>query len=236
MALSKRCLLEFIGTFFLMLVIAMAAVGGMAGELAPLAVAGILVAMISMAGPFTGAHFNPVVTMGFLLRGGFPPRDAGPYVIVQFLGAFLAVLVQSMLLESPGAQEAATAVLPPDEGGGFFTTWTQIAVAECLFTFALVLVILSVAGAPGRAGRDPSGLAVGMMVMAGMFAVGPVSSAVFNPAVLLGLLAMGAVGLPKAAVILIANIAGGLLATFVFRMSRAPGDQALSSSTNSWRR
>ena len=220
MPLHKRCFLEFIGTFFLMLVIAMAAVGGLAGELAPLAVAGIMIAMISMAGPFSGAHFNPVVTMAFTLRGSLPTRDAVPYVVVQLLGALLALLLQSLMLESPAGLEAAATAMPVEEGGARLDTWVSVAVAECAFTFALVFVILGVAGAPGRPGRDPNGLAVGMMVLAGMFAVGPVSSAVFNPAVLLGLLTMGVVEPAQGVVILISNIAGGLLATFAFRMCR----------------
>src|SRR4030088_3191140 len=48
-----------------------------------------LVALILALGPVSGAHFNPVVTLADRILGGTTSRDAGVYVMVQFVGAGL---------------------------------------------------------------------------------------------------------------------------------------------------
>jgi glycerol uptake facilitator-like aquaporin len=58
--------------------------------------------------------------------------------------------------------------------------------AEFLFTFALVYVVLNVATADATQGNSYFGLAIGFTVLAGAFAVGQVSGAAFNPAVAIG--------------------------------------------------
>ena len=69
----------------------------------------------------------------------------------------------------------------PAPGAG--ASAAQAFLAEALFTFALVLVILNVATAKATEGNDYYGLAIGFTVMAGAVAVGNVSGAAFNPAV-----------------------------------------------------
>ena len=58
--------------------------------------------------------------------------------------------------------------------------------AEFLFTFALVYVVLNAATAEGTSGNSFYGLAIGMTVMTGAFAVGNISGGAFNPAVAIG--------------------------------------------------
>src|SRR5438105_10445566 len=58
--------------------------------------------------------------------------------------------------------------------------------AEFLFTFALVYVVLNAATAEGTSGNSFYGLAIGMTVMTGAFAVGGISGGAFNPAVAIG--------------------------------------------------
>jgi len=228
MSLAARCGLELIGTFFLMLVVATAAVGGMAGGMAPFAIGGILMAMIYMAGPHSGGHFNPAVTLGFLVRGGLPAREVVPYILAQLIGAFLAAMVQMVLLENAGSADGALALAALGEEGGRIADALQVGIAELLFTFALVLVILNVASAPGQAPNQYFGLAIAVTVMAGAFAVGPVSGAVFNPAVLLGLWSLGATSGVMFAVILATTLCGGLLAALTFRavhgIEASPGE------------
>src|SRR4029077_12703504 len=60
-------------------------------------------------------------------------------------------------------------------------------VAEFLFTFALAYVVLNTATAKGTAGNSFYGLAIGMTVMTGAFAVGGISGGAFNPAVAVGI-------------------------------------------------
>ncbi|MEY2412424.1 MAG: aquaporin [Acidobacteriaceae bacterium] len=63
--------------------------------------------------------------------------------------------------------------------------------AEFLFTFALVFVVLNVATSKGTSSNSFYGLAIGMTVMTGAFAVGSISGGAFNPAVAVGITTMG---------------------------------------------
>ena len=59
-------------------------------------------------------------------------------------------------------------------------------IAEIIFTFLLVFVILNVATHPDTKNNQYYGLAIGLTVAAGAFSVGEISGAVFNPAVSFG--------------------------------------------------
>src|SRR3954452_12120224 len=94
----RRLFSELLGTFFLVLV---AAGGGMMGQAFPDTISrtaavvapGLMVmAIILFMGKVSGAHLNPAVSMAFALRGDFPWRRVPGYVIVQLVGATLAVL------------------------------------------------------------------------------------------------------------------------------------------------
>ena len=95
-------------------------------------------------------------------------------MIAQFAGAAVAALITTKLLR------AGIAVTPiaPKVGPALL--------AEFLFTFALVYVVLNAATAEGTSGNSFYGLAIGMTVMTGAFAVGDISGGAFNPAVALG--------------------------------------------------
>lgn len=164
---------EFVGTFFLVLTIGLTALVGTA--FAPLAIATVLTAMIYATGHVSGAHFNPAITLAFWLRGTFPAREAGPYVAVQVAAAALAALAAALVTGD------VLVVAPAAE-----TSLGAFALLEVLFTFALALVILNVATAPGLAGNDHYGLAIGFVVLGGAYAAGPISGGAFNPAVALG--------------------------------------------------
>jgi aquaporin Z len=68
--------------------------------------------------------------------------------------------------------------------------------AEFLFTFALAYVVLNTATTKGTTGNSFYGLAIGMTVMTGAFAVGGISGGAFNPAVAIGLGFMQLVRIP----------------------------------------
>src|SRR5205823_13021523 len=99
--------------------------------------------------------------------------------IAQFVGAVIAALLTFKVLRL-GAPVAAIA---PRVGPALL--------AEFLFTFALVYVVLNTATAEGTSGNSFYGLAIGMTVMTGAFAVGDISGGAFNPAVALGITVMG---------------------------------------------
>jgi aquaporin Z len=93
---------------------------------------------------------------------------------------------------------------------------------EFLFTFALVYVVLNAATAEGTSGNSFYGLAIGMTVMTGAFAVGDISGGAFNPAVALGISMMGLSSWPNIWIFLVANFAAGVVAALVFNFINPP--------------
>lgn len=201
---------ELVGTFFLVLTIGCTVIGTGAGALAPLAIGSALMVMVFAGGHISGAHYNPAVTLGVWLRGKCPARDVVPYMISQIVGAALAAAVVRYLKAGPPPVAMQVATMPA-------------LLAEFLFTFALVFVVLNVATAKGTAGNSFYGLAIGFTVMAGAFAVGNISGGAFNPAVAVGVSIMGLAPWSNLWIYLVANFAGGAAAAAVFKTSN-PGD------------
>ena len=97
-------------------------------------------------------------------------------------------------------------------------------VAEFLFTFALAFVVLNSATSKDTAGNSFYGLAIGMTVMVGAFAVGGISGGAFNPAVALGLAIMKLVNFADIWVHIVAEIVAAIGAAVTFKFLN-PGDQ-----------
>jgi aquaporin Z len=89
--------------------------------------------------------------------------------------------------------------------------------AEFIFTFALVYVVLNVATAKANSGNSFYGLAIGMTVMCGAFSVGNISGGAFNPAVAVGITVMGISAVANIWIYLVANLAAGAAAALVFK-------------------
>ncbi len=201
----NKYITELIGTFFLVLTIGCCVIPGGAGIIAPLAIGSVLMVMIYAGGHISGAHYNPAVTLGVWMRGRCATADVGPYMMFQVLGALLAAFVVHFLKN--GIPVSESHLIP-----------THALLAECLFTFALVYVVLNVATARATAGNSFYGLAIGFTVLAGAFAVGSVSGAAFNPAVAIGVAFMGLSAWSNLWIYLVANFLGAAAAaqTFLF--------------------
>jgi glycerol uptake facilitator-like aquaporin len=125
-----------------------------------------LVALIVAFASRSGAHFNPVVTLAFALRSGFPWSRVGPYVIAQLVGAVLGVLAAHAMFDL-ALWQSSSAVR---SGVG---QW----LSEIVATFGLVLVILSC----DRARPWSAPVAVGAYIAAAYWFTASTSFA--NPAV-----------------------------------------------------
>jgi aquaporin Z len=90
-------------------------------------------------------------------------------------------------------------------------------VAEFLFTFALVYVVLNVATAKGTSGNSFYGLAIGFTVLVGAFSVGNISGGAFNPAVAAGISVMGLSSWSNIWIYLVADFAGAVVAAGAFK-------------------
>ncbi len=207
----NKYIMELIGTFFLVLTIGLTVIGGGGGVIPPLAIGSVLMAMVFAGGHISGGHYNPAVTLAVWIRGRCATKDVVPYWAVQIIGAAAAAGVVKML-------RAGVAVTPmnPDVAPAL--------IAEFIFTFALAFVVVSTATAKGNAGNSFYGLAIGFIVLAGAFSVGNISGGAFNPAVAIGIIAMGIVGGGSLWIYLVANLLGGAAAGLVFK-SLCPDDK-----------
>ena len=201
----KKYVAEFIGTFFLVLTIGCTIIGHGAGPLAPLAIGSALMVMVFAGGHISGGHFNPAVTLGVWLRGKCETKDVAPYMIFQIMGAVLAGLVVKFFKGG-----AAVVPLQPET--------VPALLAEFLFTFALVYVMLNVATAKGTSGNSFYGLAIGFTVLVGAFSVGNISGGAFNPAVATGISAMGLSSWANIWIYLIAEFGGAAVAAGAFKV------------------
>jgi aquaporin Z len=166
--------------------------------------------MVFAGGHISGGHYNPAVTLGVLIRGKVNAADVIPYWIAQFLAAVVAAIIVSRCLRAG----AAVTPMAPSVGPALL--------AEFLFTFALVYVVLNAATAEGTSGNSFYGLAIGMTVMTGAFAVGDISGGAFNPAVALGISVLGLSTWGNIWIYLVAELAAGVVAAVIFQMINPP--------------
>jgi len=200
----SKYLTEFIGTFFLVLTIGCTVISGRLPVIPALGIGAMLMVMVYAGGHVSGGHYNPAVTLGVWMRGRLPSTEVAPYWIAQFVGALAAAFAARYLVGQPGDPAMTPAI-----GPGL--------VAEFLFTFALVYVVLNSATAKATAGNSYYGLAIGMTVMAGAFAVGGVSGGAFNPAVAIGASTMGILAPTSIWIHIVGDLAGGAVAALAFR-------------------
>jgi aquaporin Z len=214
--LLRKCIVEFIGAFFLIFVIG--CVSSQARVfLGPLAIGAALMVMIFAGGHISGAHYNPAVTLGVWIRGGCNGLQAICYMIAQVVAAVAAAIVVPMLFGhtiTPGATGSTA----------------QVMLAEFLGTFALVYTVLNVATAPATAGNSFYGLAIGFTVFVQAVAVGLVSGGAFNPAVAVGASLLGAVKGQSLVVYCLSELVAAAAAAGIFRFvvsqDRAPKPEA----------
>lgn len=216
-----KAVTEFIGTFFLTLSISLCVAQSPPG-LAPIGIGVVLIAMVYMGGHVSGAHYNPAVSTGVFITKNIPGLEFGVYIGTQVAAALLAAAVGVVLTGK------APAPMPMGDPGA--AKYMAALLAEIIFTFALVLVVLHVACAKKCAGNGYYGVAIGLTVMAGAFAIGPVSGAALNPAVAVGLVLIrtlrGEGGLSTLWIYLLGPIVGALLAAPVFKLQTADAPDA----------
>jgi glycerol uptake facilitator-like aquaporin len=172
---SQRAVAEFLGTAFLLMTVIGS--GIMAQRLSggnealallcnTLPTGAILVVLILIFGPVSGAHFNPAVTLAFALHGEIAWWLAALYIAVQIAGGIVGVWIAHLMFELPVWQLSAHVRTGPGQ-------W----LAEAVATFGLLLTIFGcVSRAPGAVAY-----AVGLYITAAYWFTASTSFA--NPAV-----------------------------------------------------
>jgi glycerol uptake facilitator-like aquaporin len=172
---AQRLFAEWLGTAFLLA--AVVGSGIMAAKLADgngaiallcntVPTGAILVVLILIFGPLSGAHFNPAVSLAFALRRELPWPTAALYMAAQLLGGFAGVWMAHLMFELPLWQFSATVRTGPGQ-------W----LAEAVATFGLMLTIF------GCIARTPAAVpyAVGLYITSAYWFTASTSFA--NPAV-----------------------------------------------------
>ncbi len=203
----RKLITEFIGTFFLVLVVGMVVIGGK-GDFAPVAIGSVLMCMIFAGAHISGAHYNPAVTLAILLRGRISLREGIPYMIIQVVGGIAAAFIVRFLL--PDKIPVTASVMTNSSNG---------LVAELLGTFALAYVVLNVATAKGTVGNMFYGLSIGFTVLCMAYAFGAISGGAFNPAVAVGISLMHMASWSDFWVYLVGCFGGAALAALIFRIN-----------------
>lgn len=169
---------EFIGTAFLLATVVGSGImaEALAGGNVAIALLGntiptgaILIVLITMLGPISGAHFNPAVTMVFAVRGEIGSGQAAGYVIVQILGAFVGVWAAHIMFDLDILQVSQKT-----------RTGSAQWFAEAVATFGLLFTILATL----RANERAVAMSVGLYITAAYWFTASTSFA--NPAVTIG--------------------------------------------------
>jgi aquaporin Z len=175
----RRLFAETLGTFLLVLAGAGASVVSAAGHVAIGRAAAVsapgltVLAVILFMGAVSGAHLNPAVSIAFAARGDFPWRRVPGYIVVQLLGATLAVL---FLLAVFGRVGSLGATVP---GAGISNL--QAAAIELVLTAGLVSTILGTASRAQNLGPISAFGVAAYIILAGLWS-SPISGASMNPA------------------------------------------------------
>ena len=166
---------EFLGSVFLLATVIGSGIMGerLSGGNVAIALLGntiptgaILVVLITMLGPISGAHFNPAVTVVFLLKKEKEPVEAAAYVVVQVLGAIVGVLAAHLMFGEALLQISAKLRAGPAQ---CFSEWVA--------AFGLITTVLLTL----RVNRSMVPAAVGLYITAAYWFTASTSFA--NPAV-----------------------------------------------------
>ena len=215
----KKYLAEMIGTMVLVLMGCGAAVFAGAGQpFDPVGTLGVafafglsVVAMAYAIGSISGCHINPAITLGVLLTGRMSGKDAGLYIVFQIIGAILGSAILWFLAKESGSTTTLTGANGFAEG-----QMAQAFVAETIFTFIFVLVVLGVTAKNGL--NKFAGLAIGLALVLVHIVCIPITGTSVNPARSIGpALFQGGAALTQLWVFIVAPFLGAAIAAFVWK-------------------
>lgn len=202
--MDPKLIVEFIGTFFLVLTVALT------GE--PIAIGAVLVALVFMGGYISGANYNPAVTLALYLNNKIEKGLALKYVGIQLLAGMIAAAVYLAI-------KGQYFVPAPSESAGMGPAF----LVEVFYTFLLCTVVLNVAATDKVKDNHYYGLAIGFTLMAAAFAGGSISGGAFNPAVGVSPLIFDISNLESrlmsVSLYLIGPLTGGVLAGLVYQFT-----------------
>ena len=219
----KKYIAEMVGTMVLVLMGCGSAV--FAGSVAGTVGAGVgtlgvalafglsVVAMAYTIGGISGCHINPAITLGVYLSGRMNGKDAGMYMLFQVIGAVIGSAILYLLV-STGAHGGPTATGSNSYADGMMV---QAFIAEAVFTFIFVLVVLGSTDEKKGAG-NLAGLAIGLTLVLIHIVCIPITGTSVNPARSIGpALFEGGVALSQLWLFIVAPLVGAALSALVWK-------------------
>ena len=219
----KKYVAELVGTMVLVLMGCGSAV--FAGGVADTVGAGVgtigvamafglsVVAMAYTIGNISGCHINPAITLGVWLSGGMKPKRALMYMLFQIVGAIIGSLILSLLV-STGTHDGPTAT-----GSNTFDPGNiaQAFIAETVFTFIFVLVVLAITDQKKGAGNF-AGLIIGLTLILIHIVCIPITGTSVNPARSIGPALMeGGQAMEQLWLFIVAPFLGGAISAGVWK-------------------
>lgn len=172
----RRAAAEFVGTFALVFVSCGALLYGSVEQTA-FAYGLVIAVMVSAVGAISGGHFNPAVTLGFVVTRRITMRLAAVYWLTQLGAAALGALLLKWVLPT-SAEDAIHLGAPRVNAIGS----GEAVVVEAVLTFFLVWVFFATAVDPRGTFKQIAGLAIGLTVTLGVMMAGGMTMGIFNPA------------------------------------------------------
>ena len=220
----KKYIAEMVGTMVLVLmgcgsaVFAGSAAGAVSAGVGTLGVAfafGLsVVAMAYTIGGISGCHINPAITLGVFMSGRMGGKDAALYMIFQVIGAILGSAILFALVSS-GGHDGPTATGSNGFGDG---EMLQAFIAEMVFTFIFVLVVLGTTDSKKGAGNF-AGLAIGLSLVLVHIVCIPITGTSVNPARSIGpALFEGGAALSQLWLFIVAPFVGAVLSAIVWKV------------------
>ena len=220
----KKYIAEMVGTMVLVLmgcgsaVFAGSAAGAVSAGVGTLGVAfafGLsVVAMAYTIGGISGCDINPAITLGVFMSGRMGGKDAALYMIFQVIGAILGSAILFALV-STGGHDGPTATGSNGFGDG---EMLQAFIAEMVFTFIFVLVVLGTTDSKKGAGNF-AGLAIGLSLVLVHIVCIPITGTSVNPARSIGpALFEGGAALSQLWLFIVAPFVGAVLSAIVWKV------------------
>ena len=215
--MQTKLIAEFVGTLFLLAAVVGSGIMGETLANGNTAVAlwgntaatgAILFVLITIFGPYSGAHFNPAVTLVFRAKGEISRQEAAAYIIVQIGGGIAGVLLAHLMFDTVIVQSST-----------HVRTGLGQWVSEAVATFGLLATILGCV----RHRPEAVGMGVGLYITAGYWFTASTSFA--NPAVTIarsltntfsGIAPTDVVGF------IAAQLVGAFLAMYLFKILDKP--------------
>lgn len=215
----KKYFAEMIGTMVLVLMGCGAAVFAGAGQ--PFASVGTLgvafafglsvVAMVYTIGSISGSHINPAITLGVYLSGRISAKDAGLYMVFQVIGAIIGSSILWFL-----AKDSSSATTLTGANGFADGHMAQAFVAEMVFTFIFVLVVLGVTAKNGL--NHFAGVAIGLALVLIHIVAIPITGTSVNPARSIGpAIFQGGAALSQLWLFIVAPFLGAAISAVVWK-------------------